>query len=387
MTISIDGAREALLLEIARCPNVRLGRCHEGPCSAIVSTQTGAAESEHQVPEPWSGSLSAPILFISSNPSISTPCVNGDVEAYPTVSAGDDELVAFFNGRFGDHGAPVIDGRRHRLAGSEVRYATQPTRFWTSVRARAKDLLGREPVPGVDYALTEVVHCKSTGETGVANASPACIGKYLERVLDLSEAKVLVVLGAHAERAVRDHLRLGAPDRYYAPSGSRTFHVCFLPHPNARGVKKGFDDAVIEAVRSSLMRPNRDDLTAFVAFADAFDADGFVGGTWHASEETEPGVFTFPWWEPAAEVADWEAALYEREIIDPLSDYLSDEWSRRMNDLAADPSPLSGADLATIRTVLTNISRGERFCDGYMADMFEKGIAQAATRRLATLAQ
>jgi len=35
----------------------------------------------------------------------------------------------------------------------------------------------------------------------------------------------------------------------------------------------------------------------------------------------------------------------------------------------------------------TYISRGERFCDGHMAEFFENGVAQAATRRLVNLAQ
>ncbi|MGJ0493228.1 hypothetical protein [Methylobacter sp.] len=62
-----------LLLEIARCPNVQ--KCYNEstkyhPCSSIVLTQNVALDAFH-LPEPWNGEIdTAPILFISSNPSI-----------------------------------------------------------------------------------------------------------------------------------------------------------------------------------------------------------------------------------------------------------------------------------------------------------------------------
>lgn len=119
--ITIDGAREQLLLEIARCPNVSAGRRGESSCAAVVAPPACVPEPLHQVPEPWSGSLAAPILFISSNPSISTPDKYGDCEDYPTFADDDETLVSFFNGRFGERGAPVIEGRRHRVKDDEIR--------------------------------------------------------------------------------------------------------------------------------------------------------------------------------------------------------------------------------------------------------------------------
>lgn len=128
------------------------------------------------------------------------------------------------------------------------------------------------------------------------------------------------------------------------------------------------------------------DLLAFGRFAEAFESEGFDAGRIHASEEVEPGLYSWPWWEESPIVGEWHQALYETGVIDPESDYLSEEFAETMRHFEADPALLDGADLQTIRTVLTNISRGERFCDGYMASMFENGVAQAATRRLVTLA-
>jgi len=134
------------------------------------------------------------------------------------------------------------------------------------------------------------------------------------------------------------------------------------------------------------MEPSSGDLLAFRRFADAFDAENFDAGRVHSSEEVEPGVYSWPWWEESPIVGEWHQALYDNHVIDPESDYLSEDFAAKMRQFEVAPALLDGADLQTIRTVLTNISRGDRFCDGYMASMFENGVAQAATRRLVGLA-
>jgi hypothetical protein len=50
-------------------------------------------------------------------------------------------------------------------------------------------------VPGQDYALTEVVHCGSGVERGVDEALETCSSRYLKRVISLSPAKLLVLVG------------------------------------------------------------------------------------------------------------------------------------------------------------------------------------------------
>lgn len=381
MNITIDGARQTLLLEIARCSALAHAERGDGPCASVAAVQVNAGTCGRQVPEPWSGSLEASILFISTNPSIDDR--PGDwAEDYPTASSSDEDLLRFFNERFDGERPPVKSGRYGRLKNGEYGRATP---FWSSVRMRAKELLGREPLPGHDYALTEIVHCKSRSEMGVAEATDACVRRYLERILDLSEARVLVVLGSHAGKVLREHFQLEHEADHYPPSPSHSCHVCFLPHPNARGVKKSFDRAVIDSVRP-VFGPTIDALLALSPFVHEFTAEGFTAGIFHNAEEIEPGVFSMPWWEPSDIVLQWEAALYHHGIIDPQSDYLSEEFGRQVEEFAADPTLLSAADLPTIRTVLTNISRGERFCDGYMASMLESGVAQAATARLVQLA-
>ncbi len=131
--------------------------------------------------------------------------------------------------------------------------------------------------------------------------------------------------------------------------------------------------------------PSREDLASFAEFIDVFDSEGFSWGEIHTEPPQEDGTLVMPWPDYSDMVSRWHNALYERHVIDGQSDYLSEALARRMHEFAADPSSLSACDLPTIRTVLTYIARGERFCDGHMAEYFDNGVAQAATRRLVEL--
>jgi hypothetical protein len=126
------GVENALLLEIARCPHVR--NCITNPdavhpCSEIVRAQESKLLDHHQVPEPWLGNLAtAPLLFISSNPSISS------TEDYPRWSRSDDEILSYFNERFLSRfatGYPIVIGMVHSRPPSDtgLAFAVEHTNF------------------------------------------------------------------------------------------------------------------------------------------------------------------------------------------------------------------------------------------------------------------
>src|SRR2546427_741399 len=90
-----------LLRQITRCPNIQrwiASPQDSNPCSRIISVQDPKHVMSlacHQVPEPWSGDLKhAPILFLSSNPSID------EKEEYPLWSWDDEKIEDFFTNRF-----------------------------------------------------------------------------------------------------------------------------------------------------------------------------------------------------------------------------------------------------------------------------------------------
>jgi hypothetical protein len=205
-----------------------------------VNFQHNRPLAERWVPEPWSGHIErAPILFLSSNPSAGdpdAPPVAGDL----TSSSDEDTLWHTFEDAF-DAGPWIgIDEGTHlrSAAGERGRYVA----YWGSCKARATELLGRPSRPGIDYTLTEVVHCGSQHEVGVWPASTECVPRYLNRVLSISPATVVAVVGSVARDVVRNMFpALAGNSRYVGPLewAGRQRYVLFLPHPNARGVPKG----------------------------------------------------------------------------------------------------------------------------------------------------
>ncbi len=114
------------------------------------------------------------------------------------------------------------DGIRHRGAKGHVKY-------WARINSRSKELLPSGALrPGWDYALTEVVRCKSWDEDAVWSAAEKCVPRYLRTTLEQSPAVVIGALGAHAGVTT---INVGGTDRLLA----------FLPHPNARKVPKSFE--------------------------------------------------------------------------------------------------------------------------------------------------
>lgn len=228
-----------LLYEIAHCPNVQ--QCYNAsqathPCSKIISVQKAANAktlAQYQVPEPWNGDIqSAPILFFSSNPSIDQNQVIEKREEFPTESWSDELIADFFTHRFSGGLQQWTESRKTLLLDGS--YSSKPVSFWSSVRKRAGELLQREVEDGVDYALSEVVHCKSKSQIGVEEAVSECASRYLRRVIEFSGAKVVVVLGKHAEKAVKKEFDF-ADENMIGPLliGKLQRYLVFLPHPAA----------------------------------------------------------------------------------------------------------------------------------------------------------
>ncbi len=220
-----------LLLEIAGCPVVE--QCKAGaqhPCSKVVSALKDMPLDQHFAPKPWSGDIvRAPLLFVSSNPSLGT---GGETDSLaPTLNDSDQAKVSFFDERFVHHIAAGIYNARD---GARIGPAAK---FWPATRQRAIELFNSPPRPGIDYALTEIVHCPSKSEIGVQDAAAFCTDRYLERVLSVAGARVAVVYGRVASAAVSSCLGIKLNEdnkvQEYAREG-RTTTFAWLPHPNAR---------------------------------------------------------------------------------------------------------------------------------------------------------
>jgi hypothetical protein len=81
--------------------------------------------------------------------------------------------------------------------------------------------------------MTEVVHCKSTDEIGVAEAAPTCIDRHFKDVMSVAAARVVIAVGSFAHRQIFGG---PAPDRLVEMTlGGRQRLVVGLTHPSGFG--------------------------------------------------------------------------------------------------------------------------------------------------------
>jgi hypothetical protein len=177
-------AVRAVARDIVRCAELEAvldGRA--SLCREVVSWQGLIRSARWYVPEPWAGHIgAAAILFVSSNPSAGPRGERFDPGRHTSRRDSDGNLFAAADGAFDDPRFPGITGGRFNRDRSGRRTG-RAVPFWRWTQGIARELLGRKPAPGDDYALTEVVHCGSQSETGVAAALGTCTSRYLRRVL------------------------------------------------------------------------------------------------------------------------------------------------------------------------------------------------------------
>ena len=198
-----------LAVAIARCENVAaavIDKSHK--CHVVVNYQDDTPD--RHIPEGWFGNLpGARVLFVSSNPSID-PAESHESENFPRSHWTDDAIAEWVTRRIDQSWDEVpvtfqraghkdflwrcVDGK-YRGFGS----ANSPQQTWNKTHKRAIEILGPDADPSQNYALTEVVHCKSTNEHGVADAVPVCASKWLTSIVETAEqARVILICGSKA---------------------------------------------------------------------------------------------------------------------------------------------------------------------------------------------
>lgn len=225
-------------------------------CRVIVDSQRRkhgvTSYVDFQLPEPWVGEIDvAPILFVSSNPSI------GDDKQTTGAAADDDVWESHHFAHGGGRRSYIQDGIRTTDSDGNP---LQAVRYWSGALARARELIPyREVVPGRDYAMTEIVHCKSRREFGVAAAAKTCAARHMENVLSISAARVVVSVGAFARNWFLGEGVSIPVSPIERTLGGRERLLIFTPHfsPNNGGPQKiplrySADDVtlLIEAIRA-----------------------------------------------------------------------------------------------------------------------------------------
>lgn len=205
---------KALALEINSCREVIEALKDEShPCHKVVNWQAGQwkpqilqiENSRMHRPEAWTGDIvNAPILFLSSNPSFDAD------ENYPSwnlkewpIEKVEDFSVTRFTSKI-ERGYGASDGLSadeiDRTIGKNGELLGKVT-YWNWARSMVAFIHGKkieEISAHSDYAMTEIVHCKSIKEIGVKKARLKCKDSYLERILQLSNAQLIIISGKHA---------------------------------------------------------------------------------------------------------------------------------------------------------------------------------------------
>lgn len=248
-----------------RCAPVVLSQLMHQDCPPASFDDAGAdIAGRWLVPEPWNGHLgNAPLLFIGQNPSASFRENYPSLAQTPSTSA----MQEYFDTRF--DGLAIREGTRVKLKdeGKGSDYAG-PNRFLSYLVQIAAQLHGRPAKPGIDYALTEGVRCKSKDAIGVELAVGTCARRYMRETLALSPANVIVCLGAIARQSLLTAFeRRDIPKRVQQrfafgtsiplsvlDNSSDHRQILFLRHSASFGARQAIDPSIVAMLNEKLTR-------------------------------------------------------------------------------------------------------------------------------------
>ncbi len=219
----MNESQKQVALAIIRCLMVDTARKDNSrACYQIINVQQG----EFQLPEPWNGNIDAPIMFLSSNPGYD-PNEETVTEHWPLTSDSkwdEEQALNHFENRLTMH-FKKKDG------------SSKPSPdFFSFLRISASQILGYEANPDTDYCSTEIVHCKSNDELGVNCAMMHCANRWLETILNVAGAKVVILVGGTVQWFLNQHYRLniGYGDVLTKRIGNRDLMFASIYHNNAR---------------------------------------------------------------------------------------------------------------------------------------------------------
>lgn len=240
-----------LFKEILFCPINKLKLNDSGECQRIIEVQKGN-KHKFQFAEPWNGDIeNAKILFVSSNPAIDFdeyfPAYDMDNETF-TENWNEEEVKNFFYNRFTYFSNKRNDAKLNFNKVVKNENGTPKTvKYWTHLNARTKELLCRETKLNSDFAITEIVHCKSKSEKDIDDKClETCSKNYLKEIINLSNAKLIVAVGKKAKEIIHnlylknENITNFEKNKLYGPFeiNNKPRYFLYICHPNARKEKK-----------------------------------------------------------------------------------------------------------------------------------------------------
>ena len=133
-------------------------------------------------------------------------------------------------------------------------------------------------------------------------------------------------------------------------------------------------------MREARLFPDKEAFEAILRFLPVFEAPGYAFGEWEGGGEAEPGVFTLPHLSYSPECSEFLQALYTHGWI--MLDFDWPHWQEEAGKYWNTPELVEGADLETLRKLLTTHVRKDRFCEGHLLEAFRGGQITAILRRI-----
>jgi uracil-DNA glycosylase len=170
----------------------------------------------------------AALLFIGLNPRRSA----GNAWLHDQIMADEVQFAALAGNRVDGRAYVAVDGpERHYRPHAQIAAAAFPGRSFEEVAT-----------------VTELFHCATEDGSDLPRAGSPCGDRYLGRVIELVQPRVIVAVGKAAENYLRP--RFGARQGSFRVAvGSAKALVVPIPHPAAWGEKAArYDEAMLEVV-------------------------------------------------------------------------------------------------------------------------------------------
>lgn len=212
-------------------------------CNALYISQQCASIADFQIPEPWNGDIeNAPILFVGLNPGFL------DVELYPKLG---NPYWLQANGGFDE--AKVEDFFEHRF-NSRHQYVQYPNKtkiisggykvlrhtFWGYVKSIADKIMNGQSTPGVDFAITEIVHCKSRDIRCIDSKCYDKCFKHFNNIMSIAQnLQFMVVVGSATKNRMSKYFGISPVETYKwyynVKFKDKTINIIFVDHNAAWG--------------------------------------------------------------------------------------------------------------------------------------------------------
>jgi hypothetical protein len=131
------------------------------------------------------------------------------------------------------------------------------------------------------------------------------------------------------------------------------------------------------------MIPTPSQISKVLSFLPIFEEQGFKAGEWDKPKQDEPGVLVMPGLNYDEQVEFFIQACGDAGLM--LKEFDWQAWVDEAMSYVERPERVDGADFETVRKLLTAHIRGERFTEGHLLAVFEKGHIVRLLRRLKEL--